>query len=206
MFRVHRWCHSIFRLRRGRRSENKKCLVEIRECKATVTPRQVCVRTATTAVIWFYSVWKGCRGFAWKVEGRTKFPTPKWVRDVRPFWGLASFYWSLVPKFAPNSKPLNVMTGKINMLHGAQNTRTFSGVWMTGFYDTCVKLFWLQPTILTHNRRLKVQVWCHKCHNQILWIFRPNRKAQKKAPNNGLKDNIHAKARKKNLGWAHFHI
>jgi len=55
-------------------------------------------------------------------------------------------------------------------------------------YDTRVKHSWLQPALLTHNKRLKGQVWYHKCHNQILWIFRPNRKAQKKAPNKELKD------------------
>ena len=40
------------------------------------------------------------------------FPTPKCVKDVILFWGLASFYRRLVPKFAEIAKPLTTLTRK----------------------------------------------------------------------------------------------
>jgi len=49
---------------------------------------------------------KGVTASPEKVKGVKQYPTPKCVRDVRAFIGLASFYRRLVPKFAELAKPL----------------------------------------------------------------------------------------------------
>jgi hypothetical protein len=45
-----------------------------------------------------------------KIEAVEQYPTPKSVKDVRAFLGLASFYRRLVPKFAQLAKPLTMLT------------------------------------------------------------------------------------------------
>jgi hypothetical protein len=47
-----------------------------------------------------------------KVKAMREYPTPKNAKDVRTFLGLASFYRSLVPKFAEAAKPLTILTRK----------------------------------------------------------------------------------------------
>jgi hypothetical protein len=47
-----------------------------------------------------------------KVKAVRQYPTPKCVRDVRAFLGLASFYRRLVPNFAEIAKPLSKLTRK----------------------------------------------------------------------------------------------
>ena len=47
-----------------------------------------------------------------KVKAVRQYPTPKCVRDVRAFLGLASFYRRLVPNFAEIAKPLSQLTRK----------------------------------------------------------------------------------------------
>ena len=47
-----------------------------------------------------------------KVKAVTDYPTPRNVKDVRGFLGLASFYRRLVPRFAGVSKPLTELTRK----------------------------------------------------------------------------------------------
>jgi hypothetical protein len=47
-----------------------------------------------------------------KMKAVKQYPTPKSVRDVRAFLGLASFYRRLVPDFAQIAKPLTVLTRK----------------------------------------------------------------------------------------------
>jgi hypothetical protein len=47
-----------------------------------------------------------------KVKAVRNYPTPKCVKDVRAFLGLASFYRRLVPNFAELAKPLTVLTRK----------------------------------------------------------------------------------------------
>jgi hypothetical protein len=45
-----------------------------------------------------------------KVKAVRDYPTPKTVKDVRSFLGLASFYRRLIPKFADIAKPLTELT------------------------------------------------------------------------------------------------
>ena len=47
-----------------------------------------------------------------KVKAVKQYPTPKCVKDVRAYLGLASFYLRLVPKFAEIAKPLTMLTRK----------------------------------------------------------------------------------------------
>jgi hypothetical protein len=47
-----------------------------------------------------------------KVDAVKNYPTPRNAKDVRAFLGLASFYRSLVPKFAETAKPLTKLTRK----------------------------------------------------------------------------------------------
>jgi hypothetical protein len=47
-----------------------------------------------------------------KVKAVRQYPTPKCVRGIRAFLGLASFYRSLVPNFAKIVKPLSQLTRK----------------------------------------------------------------------------------------------
>ena len=47
-----------------------------------------------------------------KVKAVREYPTPKSVKDVRSFLGLASFYRRLIPKFADLAKPLTELTRK----------------------------------------------------------------------------------------------
>jgi hypothetical protein len=41
-----------------------------------------------------------------------RYPTPRSVKDVRAFLGLASFYRRLIPKFADIAKPLTELIKK----------------------------------------------------------------------------------------------
>ena len=47
-----------------------------------------------------------------KIKAFKQYPTPKGVKDVRAFIGLASFYRRLVPEFAELAKPLTTLTRK----------------------------------------------------------------------------------------------
>ena len=47
-----------------------------------------------------------------KIKAVKQYPTPKGVKDVRAFIGLASFYRRLVPDFAELAKPLTTLTRK----------------------------------------------------------------------------------------------
>jgi hypothetical protein len=51
----------------------------------------------------------GVSASADKVKAVKNYPTPKNVRDVREFLGLASFYRRLVPEFAKIAKPLTTL-------------------------------------------------------------------------------------------------
>jgi len=46
-----------------------------------------------------------------KVKALQEYPTPRNVKDIRPFLGLCSFYRRLVPKFI-DSKTVNPATRK----------------------------------------------------------------------------------------------
>jgi hypothetical protein len=46
------------------------------------------------------------------VKAVRQYPSPKSVKEVRAFLGLASFYRRLVPNFAEIAKPLTVLTRK----------------------------------------------------------------------------------------------
>jgi transposase InsO family protein len=54
----------------------------------------------------------GVSASADKVKAVKEYPTPKNVKDVRAFIGLASFYRRLVPNFAEIAKPLTSLTRK----------------------------------------------------------------------------------------------
>ena len=47
-----------------------------------------------------------------KVVGVLNWPTPKTVRDVRKFLGLANYYRRFIKNFATLVKPLNMLTRK----------------------------------------------------------------------------------------------
>jgi len=47
-----------------------------------------------------------------KVKAVRQYPTPKSVKDVRVYLGLASFYRRLVTNFASIAKPLTTLTRK----------------------------------------------------------------------------------------------
>jgi hypothetical protein len=47
-----------------------------------------------------------------KVKAVREYPTPKSVKDVRAFLGLASFYRRLVQNFAEVAKPITILTRK----------------------------------------------------------------------------------------------
>ena len=47
-----------------------------------------------------------------KLEAIKNFPTPKCVRDVRAFYGLASYYRRFVKNFAKIAEPLSSLTKK----------------------------------------------------------------------------------------------
>ena len=49
----------------------------------------------------------GIRASPDKTKAVRNFQVPKNVREVRSFWGLASFYRRLVPKFAQVAKPMS---------------------------------------------------------------------------------------------------
>ena len=46
------------------------------------------------------------------VKAVREYPTPKSVKDVRSFLGLASFYRRLVQNFAEAAKPVTILTTK----------------------------------------------------------------------------------------------
>jgi hypothetical protein len=47
-----------------------------------------------------------------KIKAVRQYPTPKGVKDVRAFKGLASFYRRLDPDFSEMAKPLTTLTRK----------------------------------------------------------------------------------------------
>jgi len=61
-----------------------------------------------------------------KVEAVKNYPTPKNVRDVRSFLGLASFYGRLVPDFAALAKPLTSLIRKdLEFIWGPNQQQAF---------------------------------------------------------------------------------
>ena len=55
---------------------------------------------------------KGVSASTDKMKAVREYPTPKNVKEVRAFLGLASFYRKLVPNFAEIAKPLTTLTRK----------------------------------------------------------------------------------------------
>ena len=55
---------------------------------------------------------KGVSASSDKIKAVRDYPTPRNVKDVRAFLGLASFYRRLVPHFAEVAKPLTELTRK----------------------------------------------------------------------------------------------
>jgi hypothetical protein len=60
-----------------------------------------------------------------KVKAVQNYPTPKSVRDVRAFLGLASFYRRLVPKFAELAKPLTLTRKDQEFYWGSEQQEAF---------------------------------------------------------------------------------
>ena len=85
---------------------------EVRQGEPTVTPWQVCVRTATSTILRIFTIRKGVASSPEKVKAVQIFPTPTCMKEVRSFLGLASFYRRLVPQFAEIAKPLTSLTRK----------------------------------------------------------------------------------------------
>ena len=64
-----------------------------------------------------------------KVKAVKQYPTPKCVRDVKAFTGLASFYRRLVPKFAEIAKPLTMLMRKdLQFLWGPLQQQAFDSM------------------------------------------------------------------------------
>jgi hypothetical protein len=72
----------------------------------------VCIRTAPGEYLGYVFSEQGVSASPQKVKAVKQYPTPKSVRDVRAFLGLASLYRRLVPDFAQTAKPLTVLTRK----------------------------------------------------------------------------------------------
>jgi len=73
-----------------------------------------------------------------KVNAVQNFPTPKCVRDVRSFLGLASFYRRLVPKFA-DCEALNDTNAEGTTVYmGSESARSFQEFEGQGLHDTRV--------------------------------------------------------------------
>ena len=49
----------------------------------------------------------------WKTAAIDQWPTPKTERELRAFWGLASYYRKFVPNFAQVARPLNELLGSL---------------------------------------------------------------------------------------------
>jgi hypothetical protein len=67
-------------------------------------------RAAPSGVSRFRIVRDGISYSPDKVKAVRQYPTPKNVKDVRAFLGLASFYRRIVPNFAELAKPLTRLT------------------------------------------------------------------------------------------------
>ena len=64
-----------------------------------------------------------------KVKAVRGYPTPTNVREVRLFFGLASFYRRLVPNFAQIAKPLKTLTRKDQKFEwGPSQKEAFEGL------------------------------------------------------------------------------
>ena len=61
---------------------------------------------------------KGVSASPDEIKAVRNYPTPKNVRDVRSYLGLASFYRRLIQDFATVAKPLNELTKKDKPLYG----------------------------------------------------------------------------------------
>jgi hypothetical protein len=61
-----------------------------------------------------------------KIEAVEDWPTPRVVRDVRAFLGLASYYRKFVRSFAEIAAPLHRLTGKTGPLNGQMNVKNRS--------------------------------------------------------------------------------
>jgi hypothetical protein len=55
---------------------------------------------------------EGIKTFPEKVKAIREYPAPQIVKGIRAFLGLASYYRSLVPKFAETAKSLPELTRK----------------------------------------------------------------------------------------------
>jgi hypothetical protein len=58
---------------------------------------------------------RGIKASPDKVRAIQDYPIPKTVKDVRAFFGLASFYRRLVPNFAQRAKPLTQQRERKNL-------------------------------------------------------------------------------------------
>ena len=59
----------------------------------------------------------GLRPDASKIGAVRQFPTPKSVKELHQFLGLASYYWRFVPCFARLASPLHALTQKSALFH-----------------------------------------------------------------------------------------
>jgi hypothetical protein len=76
-----------------------------------------------------------------KVKAVRQYPTPKCVRDVRAFLGLASFYRRLVPDFAEIAKPLSQLTRKgQEFLWGSRQQEAFE-IWIAKYWGSAKPFF-----------------------------------------------------------------
>jgi hypothetical protein len=72
----------------------------------------MCFHTTQIGILTLCSVAGRYNSFPDKVKAVQQYPVPKNAKDVRSFLGLASFYRSLVPKFAGIAKPLTELIKK----------------------------------------------------------------------------------------------
>jgi len=70
----------------------------------------MCIRPTPSAVPRLCVIRERVTASPDKVKAVREYPTPKNVKDVRAFLGLASFYRKLVPNFAELAKPLRILT------------------------------------------------------------------------------------------------
>jgi len=72
---------------------------------------------------------KGVSASTDKMKAVREYPTPKNVKEVRAFLGLASFYRKLVPNFAQIAKPLTALTRKDQKFEwGPSQKEAFEGL------------------------------------------------------------------------------
>jgi len=94
----------IFQVGARTRAETGKCIATILQDLSAASPRQVRNRTAASKLSRICSYRKGVSASPDKIKVIGDYPTPKNVKNVRPFLGLASFYRRLVQDFATVAK------------------------------------------------------------------------------------------------------